>query len=103
MELAAEIDVSLTCAGWTRVCPEAERLAREAAGFALTDGMAASGTAPGGSVELGIALTDDAEQQRLNRDYRGRDAPTNVLAFPAWEPGTRVPSGMPLLLGDIVL
>ncbi len=31
---------------------------------------------------LSIALVDDAEIQTLNRDYRGNDKPTNVLAFP---------------------
>ena len=54
-------------------------------------------------VELGITLTDDAEQRQLNRRYRGQDVPTNVLAFPAWEPRTHVPAGAPLLLGDVVL
>jgi probable rRNA maturation factor len=56
-----------------------------------------------GAVELGITLGDAANQQQLNRDYRGLDAPTNVLAFPVWEPGTRLPPGAPVLLGDIVL
>ncbi len=32
--------------------------------------------------ELSIALVDDAEIKVLNRDYRGNDKPTNVLAFP---------------------
>src|SRR5205814_999087 len=50
-----------------------------------------------------VVLADDAEQQRLNRLFRGKDAPTNVLAFPAWEPGMRSPLGAPLSLGDIVL
>ena len=31
------------------------------------------------------------------------DAPTNVLAFPAWEPGSPSPAGAPVLLGDVVL
>jgi probable rRNA maturation factor len=54
-------------------------------------------------VELGIRLADDAEQRRLNRDWRGIDLPTNVLAFPAWEPGAGVPEGAPWLLGDLAL
>lgn len=31
---------------------------------------------------LTILLTNDAEVRALNRDYRGKDKPTNVLSFP---------------------
>lgn len=48
--------------------------------------------------EVSVVLTDDARVRVLNRVYRGKDAPTNVLSFP---PGP-VPPRMPLL-GDIVL
>lgn len=51
------------------------------------------------AVELSILLTDDASAQELNRQWRGKDAPTNVLSFPADSP--TVP-GLPRLLGDIV-
>ncbi|MFA7440312.1 MAG: rRNA maturation RNase YbeY [Sphingomonadaceae bacterium] len=37
---------------------------------------------PGPIVEISIRLTDDAEVQELNRDYRGKDRPTNILSFP---------------------
>lgn len=46
--------------------------------------------------ELGILLVDDKEIQELNRQYLGRDRPTNVLAFPMDGPSNR-------LLGDIVI
>jgi probable rRNA maturation factor len=48
--------------------------------------------------ELAIVLTDDSAIRLLNRDWRGIDAATNVLSFPA----KRVGQG-PRLLGDIVL
>lgn len=31
--------------------------------------------------ELSVALVDDAEMRALNRDWRGKDRPTDVLAF----------------------
>jgi len=49
---------------------------------------------------VSVILTDDAEQQRLNRDFRGKDAPTNVLSFPI---GDATPDGGPTILGDVVL
>jgi probable rRNA maturation factor len=54
-------------------------------------------------IELAISLADDAVQQGLNRDWRGIDRPTNVLAFPAWNREAPIPPGAPLLLGDVVL
>ena len=43
------------------------------------------------SAEVGLILTGDAEIRRLNRQYRGIDQPTDVLAFPMRE--KREPSG----------
>ena len=103
MDLVSAIDVNLACTEWSRACPGAASLARETAERTLLHGGAAARLAGREPVELGITLAGTAEQQRLNREYRGRDAPTNVLAFQAWEPGTHLPPGAPLLLGDIVL
>jgi probable rRNA maturation factor len=36
---------------------------------------------PSAVLEVGVLVTDDAELQRLNRDFRGKDAPTDVLSF----------------------
>ncbi|GAB5455426.1 MAG: rRNA maturation RNase YbeY [Henriciella sp.] len=33
--------------------------------------------------EVAVLLTDNAEIQDLNRDWRGKDKPTDVLSFPA--------------------
>lgn len=51
-------------------------------------------------VELSIALVDDATIHELNRDYRKKDKPTDVLAFPLSEPVPAKPTGM---LGDVIL
>ena len=57
-----------------------------------------------GPSELTLTLTDDERMQGLNRQYRDRDATTDVLAFAAQEaamPGNS--EGRPLVLGDIVI
>ncbi len=43
--------------------------------------------------ELSFAFVDDAHIQELNRDFKNKDKPTNVLSFPMDGP----------MLGDIVL
>ncbi len=59
-----------------------------------------------GAVELSVALVDDGAIHELNRTYRHKDKPTDVLAFPLQEmaplgPATRkLPVG---LLGDVIL
>jgi probable rRNA maturation factor len=51
--------------------------------------------------DLAIRVVDTKEGLALNRHYRGKDYPTNVLSFPAeLPPGVDLP--MPLL-GDLVL
>lgn len=97
------IDVASICVGWSLVCPGAEDVARDAAQLALARGSAGVARTWERKVEVSIVLGAAAEQQRLNRDHRGENAPTNVLAFPGWEPEMRVPSGAPVLLGDVVL
>jgi len=52
-------------------------------------------------VELTISLVDDATIHPLNRDYRGKDRPTDVLAF-AMREGERAP-GDEVELGDVVI
>jgi probable rRNA maturation factor len=51
------------------------------------------------AAEVGIRVVGVAEGRRLNRDYRGKDRPTNVLAFPTDLPGEL---GLPML-GDLVI
>src|SRR3546814_17455559 len=41
--------------------------------------------------------------RQLNRDYRGKDRPTNVLSFSADAPGAPAESTAPRMLGDVVL
>lgn len=54
-----------------------------------------------GEAELSILLTDDAHIQALNRDYRSKDRPTDVLAF-AMHEGELGEVGRGLL-GDVIV
>jgi len=53
------------------------------------------------AAELTVSLVDDAAIHPLNRDYRGKDRPTDVLAF-AMREGPRAP-GDDAELGDVVI
>ncbi|MEM1030584.1 MAG: rRNA maturation RNase YbeY [Myxococcota bacterium] len=58
------------------------------------------------AVELSVALVDDATIHALNRDYRRRDRPTDVLAFAMREGepmGGPLPEGQLEMLGDVVI
>jgi probable rRNA maturation factor len=53
-----------------------------------------------------LLFTSDAEIHTLNREWRQRDKPTNVLSFPMLEREeleTLAPEGPPVMLGDIAL
>jgi probable rRNA maturation factor len=89
-ERQVEISVEVEDAGWTALAPEAAGLVEAAARAALA-------AAPGGhGGEMVVLLTNDTEVRELNARFRGKDAATNVLSFPA-------PASAPGSLGDIAL
>ena len=53
-------------------------------------------------VEVSVRIVDEEEMRALNREYRDKDKPTNVLAFPSGD-GDFVPPGERPLLGDVVV
>lgn len=54
-------------------------------------------------LELSLVLTNDAQVQELNRTYRAKDAPTNVLSFAARDAEMALPEGQPEPVGDILI
>jgi probable rRNA maturation factor len=61
---------------------------------------------------ISVILSDDAQVKALNRDYRSKDKPTNVLSFPMLEPAQLTAlskddaahsHGPETMLGDIIL
>jgi probable rRNA maturation factor len=90
-----EIDLSLEADGWGDEAELEDLVARAVAAacrFAAPEILAGS--------ELSVVLADDARVRELNRDWRGKDTPTNVLSFPGGDED-EPPYGP--LLGDLIL
>ena len=85
------VDIQVQSPLWSQQ-PGAEAAVRTV--VAATAALSTSGG------EVSILLTDDSAVQRLNRDWRGIDKPTNVLSFPAPE---RMTKGVTAFFGDIVI
>jgi probable rRNA maturation factor len=88
-----QIEVIVRSARW-RKRPSAKTIVKNAV-------LAAAEAVSTPRTELAIVLSDDSAIQDLNRDWRGKNAPTNVLSFPAAMPG-KVRSASPYI-GDIVI
>jgi probable rRNA maturation factor len=82
------IDLVIDDEEWTRVLPAPEELARRCH-------AAAAQLEPGLDGEIALLLTDDRAMQALNKRFRSKDAPTNVLSFPS--------GGDKEFIGDIAL
>lgn len=100
VDIAVQIDVD----AWRERLPDVEERVKEAARAALDSARRSMGQA-----ELCVVLADDTTVRDLNRHYRGKDKPTNVLSFPQdgdGEPDAETLAsepGMPILLGDVIL
>ncbi len=91
----AEIAVRILCEAWSDALSDPEAVATRAVN-------AAASVDPGSMIkdnEVSILFADAAFVRQLNRDYRGQDKPTNVLAF-SNSAGCEETSN---LLGDVVL
>ena len=92
-----EIEIAVEDERWSQAVPGLDALVAGAVGAALALGP----DSPRDAVEISVLLADDAKVQALNRVWRGKDNPTNVLSFPAAPHPAR--PGMPRPLGDVVL
>ena len=106
-----EIGVILQDAAWREDLEDLEDLAKDAMQVAWrrlhrTQDEAATA----GPTEVSLVFADDAAVAELNRGYRGREGPTNVLSFPNMDHKdclTAAAGGpdltVPRLLGDVVV
>jgi probable rRNA maturation factor len=70
-----------------------KRLAKEAKSFLAQLGLTGQ--------ELSLSIVTDRTIRRVNRTWRGKDKPTDVLSFPGGEPVPGAPG--PSLMGDVVI
>ncbi|MFD1300626.1 rRNA maturation RNase YbeY [Methylobacterium marchantiae] len=93
----SEIDVAVEDPRWDSVVPDLEAFVTRA----VEAGIVVAPDAPTHPVEVSVLLTSDDVVQELNRTWRGKDKPTNVLSFPA--PPQPAHAGIAVPLGDVVL
>lgn len=100
------VETAVADPGWPAAVDWAN-LARAAAVAALEQTPHAGLASAPFAVEVAVRLAADAEVRTLNRQYRGKDTPTNVLSFPMVQPdlldGLAATDDGEVLLGDIVL
>ena len=95
MELDIAIEEPWPSAAWTDLAKNAARALAQAAPELSNPRLSAS-----------VLFTSDDEIHALNREWRQRDKPTNVLSFPMLERGALLclaADGPPELLGDVAL
>lgn len=99
------LELDITHPEWEKALPDYQSLARalcaETLNMVLADDPLVT------QIEISVLLADNLTIQQLNRDYRHKDAPTNVLSFPSY-PFTKhnlakFAIEKYVVLGDIVL
>jgi probable rRNA maturation factor len=101
-----EIDILIANERWTGLGFDPEELARRAAMTALVHADLPAPLTRNHDMELAMLLTGDDGIQAMNRDFRGKDKPTNVLSFasvddPDFQKTAKMPG--PFYLGDLAL
>jgi len=100
------LEISIEEPRWKSEFPELETLLREAvdnSGVVLTGKMSKSIE----DTEISVLLSNNDTIQSLNKNYRNKDKPTNILSFPMSAQGDDAPiiedDKRPHCLGDLAL
>ncbi len=99
---AVAVDVSVPFDAWKTLGFDAAAAARRAVREALA-GADLPARIHGRALEVSVLLANDDLIRTLNRTYRGKDAPTNVLSFPLLSEDEPLAPEGPVALGDIVV
>lgn len=98
-DMGVDLHVQIDAPAWHRDLGDAEGIVHRAVAAVLAQALPDDVIRTAAVVELAVVLVDDAAQRAMNRQYRGKDAATNVLSFPADQ---ALPMG-PRPLGDIAI
>lgn len=91
-----DLTVALEDERWMQAIPDLEQFCVQVVEAVLADVE----NVPAAPLEVACAFVSDATIQTLNAQYRGKDKPTNVLAFATED---ELLPGMPAVLGDVIL
>jgi probable rRNA maturation factor len=86
---------------WHEAIADPVPLLRRAAAAALVQARRDRRARSLAAASVAVALIDDRGMRKLNRTYRGKDKPTNVLSFPAGEAAEGGRGARPL--GDVAI
>lgn len=70
-----DLDLRISEPVWSERIPDLNSICQDALNAAATE--------QGATGEVSVLLTDDTEIQALNKQWRAKDKPTDVLSFPA--------------------
>lgn len=89
-----DIDILIEDPRWQDAIPEHENIVHKCADNTIF--------LKGEVIELSVVLTNDAHITKLNKEYRNKNKPTNVISFPLqnWEEPDEIPI---LSLGDVIV
>jgi len=105
-----DLDISVDGGDWTALLPDYRQQITACFAEVIAHVPLARHFDKFSHLELSVLLTDDKAIQKLNRAYRHKDSPTNVLSFPSLsgdeidlflEQGRDIPE-YPVSLGDII-
>lgn len=99
-----EIDITVQDQKWEKAFPDFEKTILNTAPLALNKGFEYLEISPKNPIEISIVLAGDFFIQDLNKQYRDKDKPTNVLSFPQTTAKELDEQTPPIFsLGDIIL
>lgn len=104
------LDIALEDSGWSKSLSDVETLINTCLEAMMDSVPETKVFGKFSTLEISVLLTGNEAIQTLNRDYRGKDKPTNVLSFPSlgdeeikayFQDGATLPD-YPVSLGDII-